>query len=67
MCLQRVQDLKDNLGNRLEPVDFVDSDNDTCDYIELTNNNTWTSDGKDFLILQLNIRSLLNKQHESDK
>ena len=24
MCLQRVNDLKDNLGNRLHSVDFID-------------------------------------------
>ena len=32
MCLQRPIDLVDNLGNRLDSMDFVDHDNDTCDY-----------------------------------
>ena len=35
MCLQRPNDLTDNLGNRLEPLDFVDENNDTCDYFDL--------------------------------
>ena len=62
MCLQRPKDLIDNLGNRLEPLDFVDEDNDTCDYFDLNEGYDWTCTENDFTVLQINIRGLLNKQ-----
>ena len=62
MCLQGPNGLPDNLENRLETVDFVDSDQDTCDYIDLTDNEPWHCNTSDLLVLQLNIRGLLNKQ-----
>ena len=64
MCLQRPHDLIDKLGNRLETVDFVDSDQDTCDYIDLTDNEPWHCVTSDLLVLQLNVRGLLNKQKD---
>ena len=64
MCLQRPNDLTDNLGNRLEPLDFVDEDNDTCDYFDLNEEYNWTCTDNDFTVLQINIRGLLNKQND---
>ena len=64
MCLQRPNDLTDNLGNRLEPLDFVDEDNDTCDYFDLNEEHNWICTENDFTVLQINIRGLLNKQHD---
>ena len=64
MCLQRPQDLTDNLGNRLVSLDFVDEDNNTCDYIEINKENNWTISCNDFTCLQLNIRGQINKQHD---
>ena len=64
MCLQRPNDLTDNLGNRLEPLDFVDEDNDTCDYFDLDEDHNWIYTENDFTVLQINIRGLLNKQND---
>ena len=62
MCIHRKEKLTDNLGNRLVQLDFVDKNNDTCDYFELINDNIWTCSKNDITALQLNIRGLLNKQ-----
>ena len=64
MCLQGPADLLDNLGNRLEPLEFVDPDNDTCDYFDMKDNDIWTSASTDFIAIQINIRGLINKQHD---
>ena len=64
MCLQRLIDLLDNLGNRLESMDFVDHDNDTCDYFDLTSDDVWNSSPSDLIAIQLNIRGLINKQKD---
>ena len=62
MCIHRNKKLTDNLGNRLVQLDFIDENNDTCDYFELINDNIWTCSKNDITALQLNIRGLLNKQ-----
>ena len=67
MCLQRLHDLTDNLGNRLESVDFINNDKDTCDYIEVTNNDSWPCEVNDLVVFQLNIPGLLNKQGDLQK
>ena len=64
MCLQRVDDLRDNLGNRLQSVDFIDHDKDTCDYFDLTDDIIRMEHNNGFIELQLNICGLLNKQTE---
>ena len=64
MCLQRPQDLTDNLGYRLESPAYVDEDHDTCDYIDLTEDQIWTCTKNDLSVLQINIRGLLNKQND---
>ena len=64
MCLQRVNELKDNLGNRLQSVNFIDHDKDTCDYFDLTDNIIRMEHNNGFIAMQLNIRGLLNKQTE---
>ena len=64
MCLQRADDLRDKLGNRLQSVDFIDHDNDTCDYFDLTEDIIDLEHDNGFIALQLNIRGLLNKQTE---
>ena len=63
MCLQCSDKLLDQLGNKLESLDFVDEDNDTCDYFNITND-TWTMSKNDFTLIQLNVRGLLNKQRD---
>ena len=62
MCLQRPCDLLDNLENRLEPLDFIDQGMDTCDYFDLTTEETWYGSKTDLIAIQLNIRGLINKQ-----
>ena len=63
MCLQRL-DKTDLLGNRSHKLDFLDPDQDHCDYFELGNNKCWQSNLGDLTILQLNIRGLFGKQNE---
>ena len=62
MCLQCPIDLVDNLGNRLDSLDFVDQDNNTCDYFTTVSDDIWSSSISDFISVQLNIRGLINKQ-----
>ena len=64
MCLQRVNDLKDNLGNRLQSIDYIDQDKDNCDYFHITEDNIQIDCDNGFITMQLNIRGLLNKQSE---
>ena len=64
MCLQRVSDLKDNLGNRLQLVDFIDQDKDNCDYFDVMDNSFHLDDINGFMVLQLNIHGLINKQSD---
>ena len=60
MC--HIDDLKDNLGNRLESVPFLDDENDHCDYFEVDTGNSWISNSEDLIYIQLNIWGLINKQ-----
>ena len=64
MCLQRVNDLKDNLGNRLQSVNYIDHDKDNCDYFDITDDNIQIDHDNGFIAMQLNISGLLNKQSE---
>ena len=63
ICLQRL-DKTDLLGNRLHKLDFLDPEQDRCDYFELDDNKCWISNPGDLTILQLNIRGLFGKQNE---
>ena len=62
MCIHKKEKVTDNLGNRLVQLDFIDENNDTCDYFDITDDNMWTCSKNDITALQLNIRGLLNKQ-----
>ena len=62
MCLQRINDLKDNLRNRLESVPFLDDETDCCDYFDVDTGNSWTSTSNNLICIQLNIHGLINKQ-----
>ena len=64
MCQQRPQDLKDNLGNRLQSVEFVDEHNDTCDYLDTSDQESYLCTNNNFSLLQLNVRGLINKQQD---
>ena len=63
MCLQRPDKPVDQLGNEYETLDFVDNDNDTCDYFTV-HNDIWTASSNDLTLLQLNVRGIINKQRE---
>ena len=45
-------------------MDFVDHDNDTCDYFDMTSEDIWYSSPSDLIAIQLNIRGLINKQND---
>ena len=62
MCVHHSGLLTDNLGQPLKSVDFIDEENDTCDYFELNNDTTWTANSTDLIALTLNICDLINKQ-----
>ena len=64
MCIHKINCLTDQLGQTLEPLEFIDQSQDSCDYIELTGNDSWYSSKNDLLTLQLNIRGLVNKQED---
>ena len=67
MCFSKeeVPTLFDNLG---WPLDFNNIDhclwNDKCDYVEPHDIHNLNQTGNNLIVLQLNIRSLLGKQHE---
>ena len=63
MCLQRPDKPVDQLGNEYETLDFVDNDNDTCDYFTV-HNDMWTASSNDLTLVQLNVRGITNKQRE---
>ena len=57
--------LFDNLGRHLDLTNTDDSLwNDKCDYVESLEVHNLNPTGKNLNVLQLNIRSLLGKQHE---
>ena len=62
MCLQRADNVTDNLGNRLVSAPFLDDEQDCCDYFDLDSNKTWVANADDLICIQLNIRGLINKQ-----
>ena len=59
-----MNDLKDNLGNRLQSVYYIDHDKDNCDYFDITDDNIQIDHDNGFIAMQLNICGLLNKQRE---
>ena len=46
----------------MKTVDFVEEENDTCDYFDLNNDTTWTANSTDLIAMTLNIQGLINKQ-----
>ena len=63
MCIHPIEILSDNLGQKLQSVNFIDEENDTCDYFDL-NETTWTTSTTDLITMTLNIRGLINKQKD---
>ena len=51
MCLHRINDLKDNLGNRLETIPFLDEEHDRCDYFDVDTGNSWITHSDDLICI----------------
>ena len=62
MCLQRIDNLSDNLGNRFDLVPFLDDEHVGYDYFEVDESQCWVANSNNLICVQLNICGLINKQ-----
>ena len=64
MCIHPNSKRLDLLGRQMDHLSFLDPAKNRCDYVELEQCSGVDIKATDLTVIQLNIRGLINKQHE---